>query len=91
MYSGYPFYSAQDTSGHFPFLRATAQSHGMYRWHLPDPVIVGSRLRVTLQQIGAWDHGHFERRDAISSVSYWCQTGLTPALPFGGPSNQRSR
>jgi hypothetical protein len=57
----------------------------MYRWHLPDPVIFHQRLRITLQQIGAWDHGHFERSDDISSVAYWYQLpgGRTdlPALP----------
>ncbi|MFF0341539.1 glycoside hydrolase family 172 protein [Kribbella sp. NPDC004875] len=77
-YCGYPFYSAQDTTGHSPFVADTLQSHGMYRWHLPDPVIFHERLKVTLQQIGAWDHGHFERSDDISSVAYWYQ------IPGGG-------
>ena len=26
---------------------------GFYRWHLPDPIVFESRLRVTIQQIGA--------------------------------------
>ena len=26
---------------------------GFYRWHLPDPIVFASRLRVTIQQIGA--------------------------------------
>ncbi|MBF4563997.1 glycoside hydrolase family 172 protein [Plantibacter sp. VKM Ac-2876] len=90
-YSGYPYYSAEDTSGHSPFLRATPQSHGMYRWHLPDPVIFSAQLRVTLQQIGAWDHGHFERSDDISSVAYWYQTGLTPARSLDSAAERRPR
>ncbi|MEU4286781.1 glycoside hydrolase family 172 protein [Kribbella sp. NPDC026596] len=84
-YCGYPFYSAEDTTGHSPFVTSTLQSHGMYRWHLPDPVIFHQRLRITLQQIGAWDHGHFERSDDISSVAYWYQlpggANDLPSLP----------
>ena len=26
---------------------------GMYRWHLPDPIMYATDLKVTLQQIGA--------------------------------------
>jgi hypothetical protein len=40
---------------------------GFYRWHLPDPVVFASTLRVTLQQIGyalfgagqEWELGRF--------------------------------
>ncbi|GAA0598662.1 DUF2961 domain-containing protein [Kribbella sandramycini] len=89
-YCGYPFYSAEDRTGASPFLTSTLQSHGMYRWHLPDPVIFHSTLKVTLQQIGAWDHGHFERADDISTVAYWYQpladANVLPALP---PTAQR--
>jgi hypothetical protein len=90
-YCGYPYYSDQDATGHSPFLRATPQSHGMYRWHIPDPIIFERRLRVTLQQIGAWDHGHFERSDDISTVAYWYQTGLTPARPLLDARERRPR
>jgi hypothetical protein len=85
-YCGYPYYSTHDETQASPFATPTAQSHGMYRWHLPDPVIFTSRLRVTLQQIGAWDHGLFERNDDISTVAYWYQAGpadqnVRPRLP----------
>lgn len=90
-YCGYPFYSAQDTTGASPFTTSTLQSHGMYRWHLPDPVIFHERLRITLQQIGAWDHGHFERCDDISSVAYWYQAaGGANDLP-SLPARERRR
>jgi hypothetical protein len=72
-YCGYPFFSAEDTTRASGFVTNTLQSHGMYRWHLPDPVIFHQRLRITLQQIGAWDHGHFERSDDITSIAYWYQ------------------
>jgi hypothetical protein len=75
-YCGYPYYSATDHTKASPFLTATPQSHGMYRWHLPDPVVFTERLRVTVQQIGAWDHGLFERSDDISTVAYWYQLGV---------------
>jgi hypothetical protein len=89
-YCGYPFYSDRDTTAASPFATSVAQSHGMYRWHLPDPVIFGERLKVTLQQIGAWDHGLFERADDISSVAYWYQDpGGQNSLPGLPPREQR--
>ena len=40
---------------------------GMYRWHLPDPVMYASDLKVTLQQIGAvlYSSGHEAEMAAI--------------------------
>ena len=40
---------------------------GMYRWHLPDPVMYASDLKVTLQQIGAvlFPPGHEAEMAAI--------------------------
>jgi hypothetical protein len=76
-YFGYPYFSASDGTKASPFAVETAPSHGLYRWHLPDPIIFTESLRVTLQQIGAWNHGLFERSDDISSVAYWYQTGGT--------------
>lgn len=91
-YCGYPFYSATDTTGASPFLTSTLQSHGMYRWHLPDPIIFRDRLEVTLQQIGAWDHGHFERSDDISTVAYWYQaTGENSVVPLPPRAHRRPR
>ncbi|GAB2553329.1 glycoside hydrolase family 172 protein [Kribbella endophytica] len=91
-YCGYPFYSATDTTGASPFLTSTLQSHGMYRWHLPDPIIFRDRLKVTLQQIGAWDHGHFERSDDISTVAYWYQaTGENSVVSLPPRAHRRPR
>lgn len=74
-YFGYPYCSSSDGTKASPFAVETAPSHALYRWHLPDPIIFAESLRVTLQQIGAWDHGLFERSDDISSVAYRYQTG----------------
>lgn len=83
-YFGYPQYETRDVSRGAPYATAMAPHHGMYRWHLPDPVYFGSDLRVTLQQIGQVGTGLFERSDDVSSVAYWYQqggTGHTPRFP----------
>ncbi|WP_208607732.1 glycoside hydrolase family 172 protein [Paenibacillus pectinilyticus] len=58
--------------------------HGMYRWHLPDPIHFESDLKVTIQVIGHDSKQLFERSDDISSVAYWYQLephAVFPALP----------
>jgi hypothetical protein len=83
-YFGYPYNSHRDRTKASPFSTQALPEHGLYRWHLPDPIYFQERLKVTLQQIGAWDHGLFERSDDISTVAYWYQTGSHapfPALP----------
>lgn len=83
-YCGYPFYSAQDTTRASDFVTATLPMHGLYRWHLPDPIHFEESIKVTVQQIGTWDHGLFERSDDISTTAYWYQTTphrRFPALP----------
>jgi hypothetical protein len=58
--------------------------HGLYRFHIMDPVLFESDIKVTIQQIG---HNHFElfeRTDDIASVAYWYQDkpyGKFPKLP----------
>jgi hypothetical protein len=80
-YFGYPHVSSTDQTKASPFATAMPANHAMYRWHLPDPVLFSQGLRVTLQQIGAWDHGLFERTDDISSTAYWYQTGTHAPFP----------
>ncbi|WP_142103906.1 DUF2961 domain-containing protein [Pseudonocardia cypriaca] len=79
-YSGYPFYSVRDTTRASPFATPMPPSHGLYRWHLPAPIYFEERLKVTVQQIGAWDHGLFERQDDISTTAYW-YLSPSPAPP----------
>jgi hypothetical protein len=74
-YFGYPYNSHNDETKASPFSTQALPEHGLYRWHLPDPIYFEERLKVTLQQIGAWDHGLFERSDDISTVAYWYQEG----------------
>jgi hypothetical protein len=79
-YCGYPFFSTRDETGAAPFIQSTAPMHAVYRWHLPDPIYFERDLRVTVQQIGTWDKGLFERTDDIFSVAYWYQS--EPHTPF---------
>ena len=91
-YCGYPFMSARDTTKASPFATVTTPMHGLYRWHLPDPIHFQRRLAVTLQQIGAWDHGLFERQDDISTTAYWYQLPNDielPALPSAAERRPR--
>ena len=73
LYAGYHQYVTEDSSQVSPYLTGMPPLHGMYRWHLPDPVRFTRALRVTLQQIGDRGGHLFERRDDIASVAYWYQ------------------
>jgi hypothetical protein len=56
-----------------------AGEHSMYRFHIEDPVMFSSSIRVTIE------HGHANRRsDDLSSVAYWYQ--VSPARPFDLPA-----
>lgn len=73
-------------AGMFQVLRpdGTYQSqhrHGMYRWHIPDPIRFDSDLKVTIQALGWRSAGRYlPMQDDISSVAYWYQT--LPTAPF---------
>lgn len=56
--------------------------HGLYRWHILDPVRFSKKIGVTLQQIGGRNtaRNYFERSDDVSSVAYWYQG--EPHNPF---------
>lgn len=72
---GYPYYSAHDLDVHNPYHNDDCPPmRSFYRWHLMDPVMFDSSLKVTVQQIGVCGRGLFERRDDVSSVAYWYQT-----------------
>lgn len=88
-YCGYPQHVREDSTRASPFARDMPPMHGVYRWHLPDPILFEESLRVTLQQIGAWDHGLFERCDDISTVAYWYQSGNPTPFPDLPPRELR--
>jgi hypothetical protein len=56
-------------------------THGLYRWHLPDPIRFTSDLRATLQQIGHDGFELLERSDDICTTAYWYQVGTPSPFP----------
>jgi hypothetical protein len=79
-WAGYPFRGTRDDSRFTAYAREMLPQHGIYRWHLPDPIHFVSDLRVTVQQIGHNGFELFERSDDVSSVAYWYQ--IEPHAPF---------
>lgn len=54
--------------------------HGLYRWHLPDPIHFASDLRVTIQALGWWPGGVYQPlADDIASTALWYQIGAAGA------------
>jgi D-arabinan exo alpha-(1,3)/(1,5)-arabinofuranosidase (non-reducing end) len=85
-YFGYPTYITRDDSQQAVYATSIMPVHGMYRWHIPDPIHFSTSLRVTIQQIGQVGSGLFERSDDVSSVAYWYQEAAA-----GAPSDMVSR
>lgn len=57
------------------------QRHGMYRWHIMDPIRFQSDIRVTIQALGWRQGGRFlPLQDDIASTAYWYQA--EPHAPF---------
>lgn len=59
------------------FLREQGKlvKHGLYRWHIMDPIRFSKDLKVTMQALGWTKDGKLlPLRDDISSVAYWYQT-----------------
>ena len=80
-YMGFPFHSRQLDNRESQYWDAdTPVTRGFYRWHIPDPIIFASDIKVTLQQIGVDEQGYFERQDDLASVAYWYQQ--EPHQPF---------
>lgn len=79
-FMGYPLYLREHKTETNPYTHDTVPMHGMYRWHLTDPVRFDRDLKVTVQQIGHDGQRLFERADDYSSVAYWYQ--LEPHARF---------
>jgi hypothetical protein len=77
---GYPYYSTEDTS--YPAYRSpdSLPMHGLYRWHLMDPIYFEQDIKVAIQQLGNDGMRLYERSDDISSVAYFYQS--EPHTPF---------
>jgi hypothetical protein len=69
---GYPLHRKEE--GEVP-------RHGLYRWHVLDPIHFKQDLKVTIQALGWYPYRKFEPlTDDIASVGYWYQT--EPHAPF---------
>lgn len=70
-FSGYPY---RDEAGQPP-------RHGLYRWHIPDPVRFRHDLRVTIQTLGFRPGEKFiPLAEDVASLALWYQT--EPHAPF---------
>ena len=65
--------------------------HGLYRWHVPDPIRFKSDLRVTIQDLGFTPQptGYEPLTDDISSVALWYQRELHAPFPAFPPAAKR--
>jgi len=72
IFQGYPLWRREP--GEVP-------QHGLYRWHIMDPIRFQQSLKVTIQALGWWLNQKFEPlTDDIASVGYWYQR--EPHAPF---------
>ncbi len=64
--------------------------HGMYRWHIQDPVFFYSDFRATIQALGWRSEGKFfPLHDDIASTSFWYQS--EPHFAFPGLADRDHR
>lgn len=64
--------------------------HGLYRWHILDPIRFREDLRVTIQALGWWPNKKFQPlADDIASVAYWYQTEPHASFPAMLPVERR--
>lgn len=64
--------------------------HGLYRWHMLDPIRFENDLKVTMQALGWWPNGKYQQlQDDIASVGYWYQTEPHAEFPVMLPIHLR--
>ena len=69
---------------------ARVPKHGLYRWHIMDPIRFQSDLKVTIQALGWWPNGKFQPlTDDIASVGYWYQREPHAPFPEMPPIHER--
>ena len=80
-YLGYPLYSREP--GEVP-------KHGLYRWHIMDPIRFEKELKVTIQALGWWPDKKFQPlQDDIASVAFWYQSEPHTTFPAMPPVEDR--
>ena len=64
--------------------------HGLYRWHIMDPIRFKANLRTTIQALGWWpNHLYQPLTDDIASVGYWYQREPHAGFPKMPPVHER--
>jgi hypothetical protein len=64
--------------------------HGLYRWHVMDPIRFAEGLKVTIQALGWWPERKYEPlTDDIASTALWYQA--EPHAEFPKLPNRRER
>ncbi|MDH7482666.1 MAG: DUF2961 domain-containing protein [Armatimonadota bacterium] len=64
--------------------------HGLYRWHILDPIRFETDLRVTIQALGWWPNWKYQPlQDDIASTAYWYQTEPHARFPNMLPIQMR--
>ncbi len=64
--------------------------HGLYRWHVMDPIRFEKDLKVTIQALGWWPNAKFQPlQDDIASVGYWYQKEPHAKFPQMLPAHLR--
>lgn len=73
---GYPLHFKQE---------GCVPKHGLYRWHVLDPIRFQQNVKVTIQALGWWPGRVYEPlEDDLASVAYWYQAephAKFPQLP----------
>lgn len=87
---GYPFYARHDEGIYNDYHNDDCPPmRALYRFHIPDPIYFKQDIKVTLQQIGCYHGGLFERQDDVSTVAYWYQS--EPHVEFPMLSGRKER
>ncbi|MBN1900125.1 DUF2961 domain-containing protein [Candidatus Sumerlaeota bacterium] len=80
-FQGYPLHRTEP--GEVP-------RHGLYRFHIMDPIRFKKDLKVTIQALGWWPNGRFQPlTDDIATVGYWYQCEPHAAFPEFPPIQDR--
>ena len=89
-FMGYPYYSHHDTFIHHDYHNDDQMpQRSFYRWHIMDPILFEQDIKVTIQQLGVYHGGLFERQDDVASTAYWYQQ--EPHQPFAPLMERKER
>lgn len=90
LFLGYPQACYEPSPGSKQLMQPRVPQHGLYRFHIPDPIRFERDLRVTVQALGWYPQtGKYQPlADDVASVAYWYQWPARAADPLP-PLNDR--